>query len=243
MDLTEEKISCGNRHPWELSRAQCVLNIIKKHAVRNVADVGAGDRFFTSKLSDVATGTGYAVDTGYTEKSAIIDGVHCVNDISELTEPVDAVILMDVIEHVQNDGAFLKEILEKLSDDALVLVTVPAFQFLFSNHDVFLKHYRRYDRKRLLAVLRSNNIRVERCHYFYASLFWARLISLPFAKKKPTSSQTGIGGWRFGENHILTRAIRIVLNVDFGICAFLAKFRIYLPGLSLLAVCKKGQHL
>jgi hypothetical protein len=240
MDLTE-KTSCGNRHPWELSRTQRILNIIKKYTIRNIADVGSGDRFFISELSDIAAGARYAIDTGYTEKSEIIDGVHCLNDISELSEPVDAVMLMDVIEHVHDDGAFLKEILGKLAANALVVVTVPAFQRLFSNHDVFLKHYRRYNRKQLLAVLRSNNLHVERCHYFYTSLFLARFISLPLAKRKPTSSQSGIGSWRFGENHILTWAVRIILNIDFRICAFFAKLRIYLPGLSLLAVCRKRE--
>jgi len=240
MDLTE-KTSCGNRHPWELSRTQRILNIVKKYVIRDIADIGAGDRFFISKLSGIVTGSRYAIDTGYTERSETVDGVNCLNDISELPEPVDAVMLMDVIEHVQDDSAFIKEILDKLSEEALVVVTVPAFQLLFSNHDVFLKHYRRYNKKQLLAVLRSNNLYVERCHYFYASLFFARLISLPITKKKPTSSQSGIGSWRFGENHILTRAIRIILNIDFRICAFFAKFHIYLPGLSLLALCRKRE--
>jgi len=240
MDLTE-KTSCGNRHPWELSRTQRILNIIKKHTIRNIADVGAGDRFFVSQLSSVTACTKYAVDTGYTEKSEFIDGVRCFNDISELPEPIDAVMLMDVIEHIRDDGAFIKEILGKLSANALVVVTAPAFQLLFSSHDVFLRHYRRYGRKQLLAVLHSNKLSVERCHYFYASLFFARLIGLPLARKKTTSSQSGIGSWRFGENHVLTQAARIILNIDFTICAFLARFNIYLPGLSVLAVCRKRE--
>ncbi len=238
MDLTE-KTSCANRHPWELSRAQCVLSVIGKRTYRNVADVGAGDRFFTLKLSSVATGTKYAVDTGYAKKSEVVDGVHCLNDIEQLPEPVDAVMLMDVIEHIRDDGAFLKKILSKSSPDALVVITVPAFQRLFSNHDVFLKHYRRYNKKQLLNVLRNNNLRVERCHYFYVSLFFARLIGVLLTKRKPVAT-TGIGSWRFGENHIVTRLVRAVLNMDFRICAFLAKLRIGLPGLSLLAVCKKS---
>ncbi|GBU22060.1 hypothetical protein R80B4_01963 [Fibrobacteres bacterium R8-0-B4] len=238
MDLTE-KTSCGNRHPWELSRTRRILDIVKNYAIRSIADVGAGDRFFLSKLPGGAALTKYAVDTGYTEKSEIIDGILCFNDISELPEPIDAVMLMDVIEHIQDDSAFLEKILTKLSAGALVIVTVPAFQMLFSNHDVFLKHYRRYGRKQLLTVLRSNNLCVERCHYFYASLFFVRFISLLLTNKKKGSPQSGIGSWRFGENHILTKTIRIILNVDFSICAFLAKFKIYPPGLSLLAVCRK----
>jgi len=238
MDLIEKKLN-NNRHPWELSRSKCILNIIKKRPLCNIVDIGAGDRFFTSKLSGFVSGALYAIDTGYTEESVTIDRIHCFNTISELPELADAVILMDVLEHIHNDDAFLKEILEKLSANALIVITVPAFKFLFSNHDVFLKHYRRYNRNQLLTLLHSNNVIVGKCHYFYTSLFFARLLSLPLTKEKPPSCQSGIGNWRFNEKHILTQAIRIILNIDFQICAFFAWFHIYLPGLSLMAICRK----
>jgi len=238
MDLTEKKLN-DNRHPWELSRTQCILNIVKKHTLCTVVDIGAGDRFFTSKLIDFVSGTLYAIDTGYTKKSKIIDAIHCFNSISELPEATGTAILMDVLEHVHDDDAFLREILKKLSVDALVVITVPAFQLLFSNHDAFLKHYRRYNRKQLLSLLYSNNLTVEKTHYFFTSLFFARLLSLPLAKRKPVASQSGIGNWRFNEKHILTQAIRIILNIDFRICVFFSWFHIYLPGLSLLAICRK----
>ena len=86
MDLTEKKIANGNRHPWELSRAHCMLNIIKKYSLRTAVDIGAGDRFFTSKLSSFVSGALYAVDTGYDEREKIPDGMHCYDTISELPE-------------------------------------------------------------------------------------------------------------------------------------------------------------
>jgi len=238
MDLIE-KILYGNRHPWELSRTQCILDIVKKYPLRTIVDIGAGDCFFISKLQDSASGDLYAIDTGYTEKPKVIDGVHCFNSISELPQLVDTAMLMDVLEHVYNDNVFLKEILAQLSADALVIITVPAFQLLFSNHDVFLKHHRRYNRKQLINLLYSNNLIIEKCHYFYTSLFFVRLLSLPLLRRKPAVHQFGIGNWRFNEKHILTQAIRIILNIDFRICIFFAQFRIYLPGLSLLAICRK----
>ncbi|MDR2578426.1 MAG: hypothetical protein LBC70_06420 [Chitinispirillales bacterium] len=120
-----------------------------------------------------------------------------------------------------------------------MLITVPAFQSLFSNHDVFLKHRRRYGRKQLLVLLRSCGLHVEKCHYFYSGLFFARWASLLLTKEKPVEKQTSIGEWRFGEKHVITRIVRAILNIDFRVCAALAKLRIYLPGLSLLAVCRK----
>jgi hypothetical protein len=144
--------------------------------------------------------------------------------------------MMDVLEHVQNDREFLASALNALPDGGNVLVTVPAFQFLFSDHDVFLKHYRRYDRKSLMKLLTDSGLAIEQCHYFYTSLFFARFL-LGFFKKK----HNGIGGWRFHERHIITKMIYWALNVDFAMCGLFARFHIYLPGLSLLAVCKKGQ--
>jgi hypothetical protein len=148
------------------------------------------------------------------------------------------IILMDVLEHIYDDTNFLKEILLKAPTGSFLFITVPSFQFLFSNHDVYLKHHRRYNRKQLLALIDSHNLYVEKCHYFYASLFFVRLISLLFKKPDP-QHQSGIGQWSFNEKHIVTKIFYTLLNFDFCFCAFFARFRIYLPGLSLLAVCKK----
>jgi hypothetical protein len=195
-------------------------------------------------LAASVSGSLYAIDTGYLEKSKIIeidDGImiHCFNNISELHAVVDAVMLMDVLEHVYNDNEFLIKITKRLSANALIVITVPAFQFLFSNHDVFLKHQRRYNRSQLITLLRSKNITVDKCHYFYTSLFFARLLILPLTKRKQVECQSGIGNWRYSEKHFLTQAIRIFLNIDFQICAFLSQFHINLPGLSILAICRK----
>ncbi|MCL2154466.1 MAG: class I SAM-dependent methyltransferase [Leptospirales bacterium] len=238
MDLVE-KTSNKNRHPWELSRAQCILNIVKRYSLGSVADIGAGDRFFTSRLSSFIPGAVYAVDAGYSKKSETIDRVHCFNDISELPKLNDntAIILMDVLEHIQDEAVFFKEILDKIPAGGLIFITVPAFQFLFSNHDVFLKHHRRYNKKQLLALIHSQSICIEKSHYFYASLFFARLL----LKKIKTAKPAGIGYWNFSEEHIITRFIYVILNIDFHICAFFARFHIYLPGLSLLAICRKQE--
>jgi hypothetical protein len=239
MDL-REKTANTNRHPWELSRADCILNIVKKYRLSAACDIGAGDRFFTSKLLPFVEGAVYAVDTEYAENAVVIDGIDCRNDISAIPELMGGgIIMMDVLEHIKNDNSFLTSVLRKISRGGLVFVTVPAFQSLFSGHDIFLKHYRRYNRKQLLALLCAQGLRVESCHYFYASLFLARFAQLIMQKKKSAVKHKGIGEWRFSEKHIITRMIRATLTIDFYCCAFFAKLRIYLPGLSLLAVCRK----
>jgi len=237
MDLIEGNIH-HNRHPWELSHTKCLLSILRKYILNTVVDIGAGDRFFISKLRPFISGEAYAIDVGYNQKSEIIDGIHCLNntlDIPKLNGS-GAIIMMDVLEHIENDKSFLNEILEKISKETIVFITVPAFQHLFSNLDTFLKHYRRYNRQQLLTLIHSCNLNLEKCHYFYVSLFFARWASLLFRKKQVDKV---LGGWNFSDKHIITRLIYVILNIDFWICTFFAKFNIYLPGLSLLAICKK----
>jgi len=238
MDLTEKTLNI-NRHPWELSRTKCVLSILKKYILNTVADIGAGDRFFISKLRPFISGKAYAVDVGY-NKSEVIDGIHCLNNTHDIPKlnGGGAIIMMDVLEHIENDKSFLSEILEKISKEDLILITVPAFQKLFSNHDVFLKHYRRYNKQQLLTLIHSCGLDVKKCHYFYTSLFFARWVSLLFKKEKSVDDEVGVGGWNFSDKHIITWIIYAILNIDFRICAFFAKLNIYLPGLSLLAICK-----
>jgi hypothetical protein len=56
----------------------------------------------------------------------------------------------------------------------------------------------------------------------------------------PRKKQTGIGTCGFSENHILMWLICFVLNADFWLCGALARLHIYLPGLLVLAICRKN---
>jgi SAM-dependent methyltransferase len=240
MDL-KEKTSNINRHPWELSRSRCILKLIRKQQWKQLADIGSGDMFFTWKLAEVDSATViYAVDFEYESGLKSVGGINCLNDISGLPDAsFDCLVLMDVLEHVEDDDAFLKKLLDKLVLGGTLVITVPAMQFLFSSHDVFLNHYRRYSRKRLLALLKNNKLMIKKCHYFYTVLFFLRLVSLIKDRLMPNKNQTGIGGWKFPQQHLLTQSIMRILNIDFFINALLNKCLIRLPGLSVMAICRK----
>src|SRR3546814_19735603 len=60
---------------------------------------------------------------------------------------------MDVLEHVEDDAGLLRTYLDKAPPQAQAVITVPAFQFLWSHHDVFLEHHRRYTLKTLSRVV------------------------------------------------------------------------------------------
>ena len=83
----------------------------------------------------------------------------------------DAVLLLDVIEHLDDDVAGLRAAREGARPGGLVMVTVPAYAWLWSGHDVALGHRRRYTARGLRAVLEAAGLRVEHLSYFNAALF------------------------------------------------------------------------
>ena len=157
----------------------------------------------------------------------------CIRDSTS----VDCIILMDVLEHVEDDTSFLKKTLTKTNTTGNILITVPAFQFLFSEHDKALKHFRRYSKTQLIYVANQWNIEITECFYFYLSLWLARVISkhlLPFASTY--SKKANVENWKFSQRSPVTWIIKQILNLDFLICRKLSRLGITLPGLSLCPV-------
>jgi 2-polyprenyl-3-methyl-5-hydroxy-6-metoxy-1,4-benzoquinol methylase len=90
----------------------------------------------------------------------------------------DLVLALDVIEHVADDRALLGDVVSRWTTrGGLVLVTVPAFQALFSDHDRALRHYRRYNVAQLQTTLTAAGLQTLDAGYFFASLLAPRTLA------------------------------------------------------------------
>lgn len=242
MDLTE-KTENLKRHPWELSRSYNILKLLPRNNNLIYADVGAGDKYFTSKLLSITGEKVFAIDNEYKNAGTEHDGIISLNNVCHLqNNSIDCLIMMDVLEHIENETIFLHDVFDKLKPNGNIIITVPAMQFLFSSHDVFLKHHRRYNRKQLMNLLRKHDIHIEQSYYFYSTLFIVRCISSLLEKLKPEKENlnVGIGLWKHDEKSFITRSLFIMLNIDFFFNKIFNKIHIRLPGLSLIAVCRKN---
>lgn len=83
----------------------------------------------------------------------------------------DAVLLLDVLEHLDDDVAALRTARRAVREGGLLMVTVPAYAWLWSGHDVALEHRRRYTARGLRRVVERAGFRVERVSYFNTLLF------------------------------------------------------------------------
>lgn len=100
----------------------------------------------------------------------------------------DAILSMDVLEHLENEDRALSEIERVLKPGGVVVIMVPAFMFLWGVQDEASHHYRRYTKKHLLRVIKkSTKLEIVRSSYFNTFLFPAiaavRLLSRLFHLK------------------------------------------------------------
>ncbi|MBI4521354.1 MAG: methyltransferase domain-containing protein, partial [Gemmatimonadetes bacterium] len=242
MDL-RERTENPNRHPWELSRADMALRLLALRAKHgghtSYADVGAGDRYFARRLAALTDAPVFAVDANYPE--ATVDGpvVVCTDLAQVPAGSVDCAVLMDVLEHVDDDVGLVRDVNRILTPDGELLITVPAHQWLWSEHDVFLGHRRRYDGRRLRDVLRHGGLDVLECFHFYALLGVARAAGVALARLGVRRSAHGVGRWPLASTHPATRTLRATLNADFRISRRLGTTPLGACGLSICAICRR----
>ena len=76
-------------------------------------------------------------------------------------------LMLDVLEHIKEDAAAVRHVAEVLVPGGVFLLTVPALMGLWSRHDTANRHYRRYTRGSLRAVLEGAGFRIVSLKYFF----------------------------------------------------------------------------
>jgi SAM-dependent methyltransferase len=83
----------------------------------------------------------------------------------------EVVTAFDVIEHCEPEDQALRELHRVLERGGRLLVSVPAYQWAWTDHDVANGHYRRYTRPRAVAALEAAGFEVRRATYGFSSVF------------------------------------------------------------------------
>jgi len=251
MDLVEYKLikeKSFRRHPWEQTRMQFLFYLLNRlHNKKNFADTGSGDGYLASGIA-----TRYpearvtAIDINYTDELqkelniAKPVNLRFTRDLNVIPDhpPADAIILMDVLEHIEKPEELLKELLtlKAVNNETRFIITVPAFQQLFSIHDKNLGHYRRYNLKQLEQVLSPLSLRMENSGYFFNSLLPVRYLQKLFEKNKPVNDKDSIHNWKGGP--FITRILRTGFWIEFKITWYLARLGIKIPGLTCYCICR-----
>lgn len=261
MDIREAQqvnILPEQRHPWERARLEVVYHLLCKifsepqEKPLIILDIGCGDAFVIGELAKrMPLSKFIAVDAAFNDEllpllnrqyqETRIEFHAVLNDIELPNEKVDLVLLLDVLEHIEKDSDFLHALVpnKHFGTETRFLITAPAFQSLFSAHDLFLKHYRRYNNRTLKKCLLASGLKIHGLGYFFSSLLLPRVIKVLLGKiSRPSiENEKGIGAWK--PHRLRDGWIIKLLVFDFTISEALHRFGIKLPGLSNYALCQK----
>ena len=162
-----------------------------------IVDVGSGSGFFAitleKKFRDKIKKV-YLVDLYYTQEEINATKGQKIEKVHRIPDQIEngLVILMDVLEHLEDDLKMLNEIKAAcVGSNNYFFITVPAFNSLWSGHDVYLGHYRRYKTDSLNAVLNKAHFNITNSYYLYGSLFpmvWAARKISNMKKKEADSN-------------------------------------------------------
>ena len=257
MDLAEAKVrgfTAGSRHPWERARLALATRLIARHvSLRSgdvVLDIGCGDTFVVESLAKQYPHVSfYAVDSAFTPDlmamfkqrlTAPNVSLFASLDAVPSTSAASLVLLMDVLEHVEDDHAMLHELARhpSVTGRTRLLITVPAYAGLFCSHDRFLGHYRRYSRSDFQGLMAESRLAPIVSGHLFASLVPVRLLQVMSERvsRPPAQSPTSVAAWQGSE--WLARRLATLLEWDGRLGLALLRLGISIPGLSNFAICR-----
>lgn len=167
---------------WWFSGRRFILSIMINglNLPRNpkILEVGCGTGGNLQMLARFGDVSAFEMDTNAREIALKktnnlyeIRGGYCPDKIPFHGQKFDLICMFDVLEHVEQDTESLMAIKNLLKENGRILITVPAYQWLYGTHDLFLCHKRRYSAVLLHQKIIAAGYRSVRISYFNTILF------------------------------------------------------------------------
>ncbi len=177
-------------HWWFVSRRRILAKILNSHLKpmdnRTVLEIGCGTGGNLQVLSRFGALSAMELDDSALKwakekKLCTVKKGSLPFDIP-FENRFDLVCMLDVLEHIEDDERSLAEVRKILNPEGHLLLTVPAFDFLWNDNDVVNHHVRRYSKNKLVERLRQSGYQVKYCTYFNTFLFPMALANIFFNK-------------------------------------------------------------
>jgi 2-polyprenyl-3-methyl-5-hydroxy-6-metoxy-1,4-benzoquinol methylase len=170
------------RHWWWRAREAFLMDVLRGELRSSppvaILDVGCGGGLFFERLKEVGEPHGVESDASMrTGRQEVDQRIHWGTlDDYEAGRRYKVILFLDVLEHVEKPEKLLESALRLLTDDGLVVVTVPAFGALWTKHDDVNEHFQRYTKGTLVPVTEAAGLEVRSLRYFFHWLFFAKLL-------------------------------------------------------------------
>ena len=161
---------------WFNHRNNCIIEAVKMYSPNEVFfDVGGGNGYVAKGLEDNNIPTVLiepGIEGALNAKERGLSHIICstFEDAGIKPNSCKAIGLFDVVEHIEDDKAFLSSIQAMLSDGGLVYITVPAYKALWSKEDEDAGHFRRYTVKQISSTLEDCGFEIDYATYIFSIL-------------------------------------------------------------------------
>jgi SAM-dependent methyltransferase len=173
----------ATRHWWWRARNDSVREVASRLLGERqdaaILDIGCGDGVLFPFFSQFGDVEGIEPDAGVVSEESPWRPRIQIRPFDESFSPgrrFDLIVMLDVLEHLEEPGRGLAHACELLQDDGRLLITVPAFQLLWTHHDELNHHFRRYTKSALSSVAQSAGLQVLENWYTFQWLFFAKLV-------------------------------------------------------------------
>jgi 2-polyprenyl-3-methyl-5-hydroxy-6-metoxy-1,4-benzoquinol methylase len=244
-DEFQALLSCDEHHWWYVGRRRVIhaqLSRLDLPADASILDAGCGSGRMMDDLTRYGTVSGFdfeekGVQAARSRGHGDVQQAR-VEEIPHEDESFDLITCLDVIEHTPDDVVSLRELHRVMRPGGQLLVTVPAYQSLWSSHDEANHHFRRYRRATLLPAATAAGWEPVGTTYFNSILF------PPAAAVRLVERLRG-GNRRGSESHLELTPQKLdpLLALPMRLEAALIRRGIALPfGMSLMGVLRKPAH-
>lgn len=184
---------------WFRHRNNCIVSAMHQYPPSGfIVDIGGGNGIVSHAIKSVGMSPVIlepGLDGALNAQARGLDPVilSTLQDAGFIPESIHAAGLFDVLEHIENDVSFLKDVEKILIPGGRVFLTVPAYNILHSNEDDEAGHFRRYTKRTLSRCVKAAGLEVEFTSYFFSILPLPILLfrTLPsyFSRTQPNNSQ------------------------------------------------------
>lgn len=174
-DLYPELYRVEDRHWWHRQKRQVIHQLIKGYCPvpRKALDVGCGAGKLLAELQQLGW-QAEGIDTvlsqgkrrGLTLKKANLQ----TQPLPYPKNHFDLIVCLDTLEHMADDKRLVSEMVRVTKSNGIIIISVPAYQRLFSYWDKMLGHFRRYNRKTLLRAVPRNAAKLRFLSYYFSFL-------------------------------------------------------------------------
>ncbi len=189
-----------DRYWWFVARRHLITSLLGTHYPQDgrlqILDIGCG----TGAMLDELAPFGHVVGADFSPEAlqfCVTRGVGAdlaradVRRLPFADASFDIVTAMDIVEHIDDDKAAACEIFRVLRPGGRLLVTVPAFESLWSEHDEALHHHRRYTVPHLKDLFQRVGLTVDKVSYTVTSLFPAIWLFRQISNLLPKQRENG----------------------------------------------------